>query len=493
LAQYFPQLEIVGLLGQGGMGAVYKARQVKLDRQVALKILPPRPGQDPAFAERFMREARALARVNHPHIVGVHDFGEAGGMYYFLMEYVDGVNLRQLMQSGRLAPEQALPIVGQICDALQYAHDEGIIHRDIKPENILLDQRGRVKIADFGLAKLVGPKLGMFTLTGSQQAMGTPHYMAPEQIERPQTVDQRADIYSLGVLFYEMLTGELPLGHFALPSQKAAVDERLDAVVLRALERDPERRYQRVSELKTDITGQSAMVAPAASAGLARSSYQDEVDQEFQRFQVVGPGASLVFAGILVFVNLTALLAWGLVEDGFYRVGFKIPNPSGGPPTFVRTVDWERIVLPALGWVLVIFLTVVIISGARRMMKFENYGLAVVSSFLPVVASFPCLFWIATHGLGPLNNLVTVLACVPYAFIVGLAVGIWSLNVLRKPEVKLIFARKAVRVRLSTPPTTPQTGTAFRRMRSVIGALRSFVVGSRVQQDPATRSPSAEP
>src|SRR5262249_32015279 len=145
LGLYFPQLEIVELLGQGGMGAVYKARQVKLDRLVALKILPPLSGQDPAFAERFMREARALARVSHPQIVAVHDFGEVGGMYYFLMEYVDGLNLRQLMQSGRLPPERALPIVGQICDALQFAHEEGIIHRDIKPENILIDQKGRIK------------------------------------------------------------------------------------------------------------------------------------------------------------------------------------------------------------------------------------------------------------------------------------------------------------------------------------------------------------
>ena len=191
------------------------------------KILPTAVGADPAFAERFTREARALARLNHPHVVTLYDFGEADGLYYLLMEFVDGVNLRQMIAGGKLEPREALAIVPQICEALQYAHDEGIVHRDIKPENILLDKKGRVKIADFGLAKLMHrgdtpAGRAAFTLTGSQQVMGTPHYMAPEQMERPLGVDHRADIYSLGVVFYEMLTGELPLGRFAAPSVQGA-------------------------------------------------------------------------------------------------------------------------------------------------------------------------------------------------------------------------------------------------------------------------------
>jgi len=156
LAKLFPQLEILGFVGQGGMGAVYRARQKALDRVVALKILPPGIGKDPAFAERFTREAKALARLNHPGVVTIHEFGQADGLFFFLMEFVDGVSLRQLLEAGRLSPREALAIVPQICDALQYAHDQGIVHRDIKPENILLDRRGRVKVADFGLAKLVG-------------------------------------------------------------------------------------------------------------------------------------------------------------------------------------------------------------------------------------------------------------------------------------------------------------------------------------------------
>jgi serine/threonine protein kinase len=269
LSRHFPQLEILELLGYGGMGAVYKARQVRLDRLVALKVLPPEAGRDPSFAERFTREARALARLNHPHIVGVHDFGEHDGLFYFIMEYVDGANLRRLLADGPLSPALALQIVPQICDALQYAHEEGIVHRDIKPENILLDQKGRVKIADFGLAKLLGQAPTHTRLTASRQVMGTPHYMAPEQMERPLTVDHRADIYSLGVVFYEMLTGELPLGRFAPPSHKAGVDERLDVIIFRALENQAERRYQRVSELQRDVTAVGTPI-PAAAAGSPR-------------------------------------------------------------------------------------------------------------------------------------------------------------------------------------------------------------------------------
>lgn len=251
LAPLFPQLEVLELIGQGGMGAVYKARQPVLDRFVALKILPHR--DDVAFAERFVREARALAKLSHPGIVTVHDFGQVGGLYYLIMEFVEGVNLRQAQQAGKLKPDEALAIVPKICEALQFAHDSGIVHRDIKPENILLDGKGRVKIADFGLAKLLNHASDQSQLTGNQQVMGTLHYMAPEQWEKPLDVDHRADIYSLGVVFYELLTGELPLGRFAPPSQKVQVDVRLDDVVLRALEKEPQRRYQHASDVKTDV------------------------------------------------------------------------------------------------------------------------------------------------------------------------------------------------------------------------------------------------
>lgn len=253
VARLFPQLEIQECLGRGGMGAVYRARQPQLNRLVALKILARGRGSDPAFAERFKREAQALARLNHPGIVAVHDFGEVGGHCFLLMEYVDGANLRQLLLDQKLSPSEALAIVPQLCDALQYAHAQGIVHRDIKPENILLDTHGRVKIADFGIAKMLSAEAPARQLTGEKDVIGTPHYMAPEQIEKPQTVDHRADIYSLGVVFYEMLTGELPLGKFQAPSRKVQVDVRLDDVVLRSLEKEPARRYQHVGQVKTDV------------------------------------------------------------------------------------------------------------------------------------------------------------------------------------------------------------------------------------------------
>jgi predicted Ser/Thr protein kinase len=272
LARQFPQLEILEHLGQGGMGVVYKARQRHLNRLVAVKILPPSVGNDGSFAERFTREAQALAQLNHPNIVQVYDFGRTDEFFYFVMEYVDGVNLRALIREGKLAPEQALKIVPQICDALQFAHDEGIVHRDIKPENILVDKKGRVKIADFGLAKLLGRAPEELSLTGTGQLMGTLGYMAPEQLQEAHAVDHRADIYSLGVVFYEMLTGKLPIGRFDPPSKKVHVDVRLDDVVLRSLESEPARRYQHASEIKEQVD----MITHSGSPGTQPTAHQPQ-------------------------------------------------------------------------------------------------------------------------------------------------------------------------------------------------------------------------
>jgi serine/threonine-protein kinase len=253
LSELFPSLEVIELLGAGGMGAVYKARQEGLDRLVALKILPEEFSHDVKFALRFTREARTLAKLNHPNIVSVFEFGKVRDTYYFLMEFVDGPTLREVVSAGQLSPEHALAIVPHLCDALQFAHDKGVIHRDIKPENILMGKDGSVKIADFGLSRILGNEQQPTVLTGTHQIMGTPRYMAPEQLAGARSVDHRADIYSLGVVFYEMLTGELPIGRFAAPSQKAEIDVRLDEVVLRTLETEPQRRYQHASQIKSDV------------------------------------------------------------------------------------------------------------------------------------------------------------------------------------------------------------------------------------------------
>ncbi len=347
LAPLFPQLEILELIGKGGMGAVYRARQKQLDRVVALKILPPGIGEDPAFAERFAREAKALAKLNHPGIVTLYEFGqvqfprssgresarisssadqspltaaatEQGALYFFLMEFVDGVTLGRLLRAGRVSPREALAIVPQICDALQFAHDQGIVHRDIKPENILMDRRGRVKVADFGLAKIVAPERGglghsdrtqsgraeepeasfagnvaaaetaaLRDLTDAGKVMGTPSYMAPEQAEHPAEVDHRADIYALGVVFYQMLTGELPGKPLQPPSNKVQIDVRLDEVVLRALEQKPERRYQQASVLKTRV--ETIASTPPVGSSARESAQPEPVDPGRQHPAVVAP------------------------------------------------------------------------------------------------------------------------------------------------------------------------------------------------------------
>ncbi len=260
----FPELVVEGEIGRGGMAVVFKARQPHLDRTIALKILAPWLAGEPGFSGRFSREARVLAKLNHPNIVTLHDFGQAARFFYLLMEFVDGVNLRQAMQAGRFTPEQALALVPKICDALQYAHGEGVLHRDIKPDNILLDAKGRVKIADFGIAKLAGEAELPVMLTRSGMQLGTPAYMAPEQMVNPGEVDHRADIYSLGVVLYEMLTGELPLGRFAAPSEKSAVDGRIDEIVFRTLAQERDLRYQSAEEVKTQVEGVGATPASMA-------------------------------------------------------------------------------------------------------------------------------------------------------------------------------------------------------------------------------------
>jgi predicted Ser/Thr protein kinase len=261
-------------------GRVYKARQKSLNRLVALKLLAPERADDPQFAARFEKEAHALAALNHPNIVGVHDFGQAGGFYFLLMEFVDGVNLRQLLQSKRLTPKEALSIVPPVCEALQCAHDHGIVHRDIKPENLLIDKSGTVKIADFGIAKIV-ERTSEFVPSAAEDPtlesratfpLGTPDYAAPEQSTG--TADHRADIYSLGVVLYEMLTGERPKENFIAPSKRVQVDIRIDEIVLRALEKTPEQRYQTAADFRTQVEAaveNTKVTQPAADTAYVSS------------------------------------------------------------------------------------------------------------------------------------------------------------------------------------------------------------------------------
>jgi serine/threonine protein kinase len=439
LAPRFPHLEILEFLGQGGMGLVYKARQLTLDRLVALKILPVDKGDERNFAERFTQEARALARLNHPNIVAVFDFGQADGLYYLLMEYVDGLNLRQLERTGGVTPREALKIIPAICDALQYAHNHGIVHRDIKPENILLDQAGHVKIADFGLAKLLQRAGPDPALTRAEQVMGTPHYMAPEQFERPLEVDHRADLYSLGVVFYEMLTGELPIGKFAPPSQKVEIDVRLDQVVLRALERERDRRYQQASDIKTDLASVSA---PPPGTPEPPPPDPDLAAWQAAHRSVRGPAIGLLVTGILNWVLIAVL-------------GPVMAYVAAGRDTVFAPMLWPLLLLMVISSFM--------IYAALKMKALEAWGAALAAGILAILVS-------------------------PGNFI-GLPIGIWALVTLTRPSIRSAFDRKPAGLHgVAVGPGQP-TGRPGDSARSwffttativliAIGLIFALVVGS---------------
>ena len=258
--RHFQGMEVLSLLARGGMGIVYRVRQLSTGQLAALKVLPRKLADDVEFRRRFQREAELAVTLNHPNIVSVYDFGVEGQVAYLVTALVQGPNLRELIRANRVGPAEVLALVPQICDALDYAHSLGVIHRDIKPENILLELDRQIKITDFGLAMTMNERDTV--LTGSGYVVGTPHYMSPEQLERPSEVDHRADIYSLGVVLYEMLTGELPLGRFDPPSKKAGLDARWDSVVFNALANNPEERYQHAGEVREALAALSGTPAP---------------------------------------------------------------------------------------------------------------------------------------------------------------------------------------------------------------------------------------
>jgi len=263
LAPLFPGFEIEGLIATGGMGAVYYAVQKSLDRAVAIKILPPELSADAAFRVGFEAEAKAMARLNHANLIGVYDFGEVAGMLYIIMEFVPGKSLFHSSHGIAIDPSEVVRIVCGICSGLAHAHDNGIIHRDIKPANILLDLHANPKIGDFGLAR---PSDRQFQ--EGEEIFGTPHYTAPEVVNAPHTVDHRADIFSLGVILHELLTGRLPADDTRPASVIARCDVRFDAIIRRATDPVAAKRYSSAHEIERDlrrITG-----GPKASAAKTR-------------------------------------------------------------------------------------------------------------------------------------------------------------------------------------------------------------------------------
>ncbi|MBX5482240.1 MAG: serine/threonine protein kinase [Myxococcaceae bacterium] len=252
-----PGYRLESLLGRGGMGEVHRATQLSLNRTVAVKILATELARDPSFVTRFEKEAAALATLSHPNVVNIVDKGHHQNTWYLVMEYIDGPSLREVMRSPLLEPGSALRMIHEICRGIEYAHSRGVIHRDLKPENILFDEQagGIPKVTDFGLASFIeGENQDRFNVTETHVSMGTAAYMAPEQRVDARKADHRADIYSLGVILYELLVGEVPMGNFDPPSQrKPDVPAKVDAIVARCLKQDPAERYQKVSELIADL------------------------------------------------------------------------------------------------------------------------------------------------------------------------------------------------------------------------------------------------
>lgn len=257
----FGPYRITAPLGEGGMAAVYRAYQPSVDRYVALKVLPQSFATDPQFAQRFEREAKVLAKLQHPNILPIHDYGQADGYPYIVMPVVEGGELSDLMHGDKLPLAEVVRIISQVGDALDYAHTEGVVHRDIKPSNILLDQRGNCLLTDFGLAKIVSNVANKLTSSGF--VVGTPSYIAPEQ-GMGDPADGRSDIYALGVVLYELMTGQVPFQaetpiavvmkhiHDPLLSPRefrADIPEAIEQVILKALAKDPQDRYSTAGEM----------------------------------------------------------------------------------------------------------------------------------------------------------------------------------------------------------------------------------------------------
>jgi tRNA A-37 threonylcarbamoyl transferase component Bud32 len=297
LASELPNFELEEHLGRGGMGVVWKARERVLNRHVAIKLLR-NAKNDTDFVDRFTREARVMAQLNHPHIVTLYSFGRTRSNHcYLVMEMVDGASLADLLQGELLDVPVTLDIIQQVCTALRHAHDAGFMHRDIKPGNVLISARGRVKVADFGLARLANGADSSTTITGKGFAVGTPHYIAPEQANGNGHEDHRADIYSVGVVLYQMLTGEVPRGVFRPPSAKRKLDRRLDNVVLKALQEEPEKRYQHISELGDDVQKVRENVDPVL---LADQQAVRHAHRWRQRFEIgLATAVSLVLGFII--------------------------------------------------------------------------------------------------------------------------------------------------------------------------------------------------
>jgi serine/threonine protein kinase len=309
MSAYLPQFRFEKLAACGGMGAVYKAYQDSLERRVGVKILPPKFSAEQGFADRFKIEARAMAKLNHTNIVGVYDFGiTPGGHLYLVMEWIEGRSLHDLIHKTNLPLRKATNLAMQLCEALSFAHQHGIIHRDIKPANIMVNDADHVKVADFGLARPTNE-------TEEDNPMGTPDYAAPE-IRGGSVTDHRVDIFAAGVVLYEMLTGRVPETPRRPVTLYAKVSSRWDEIIAKAINPDPEKRYQDAGEFRAYINAamkqESGVPQPDTLDHRPKGPPQKKAAAMTQKQQM---GLTFGFVG-LVLAALAALIFWPTAKKG---------------------------------------------------------------------------------------------------------------------------------------------------------------------------------
>ncbi|MBV6498647.1 MAG: Serine/threonine-protein kinase PknD [Prosthecobacter sp.] len=389
------------MIGQGGMGAVYRGRQLNLERAVAVKILHRQHGTDYAYGQRFRREAQSLAQMNHPNIVSVYDFGIVGDYLFYVMEYIEGIDLHQSLCAGPLSAMRAIEILVKVCDALAYAHSKGIVHRDIKPANILLSKDGRIKVADFGLAKRVDPQATMLTQTN--MAMGTPDYAAPEQYDAKSEIDHRADIYALGVMFYQMLTGQIPRGAWHPPSSLVSCDARLDAIITRALKPDRNQRQKSAEELKGELLdvlasppqGPATAAVAVFGAGTAPGSAAAMSGPAVKA--PTGPATSAKpYAGLVLLLEDDVLLR-NLMVRTLRKEGYEVSETADGSDT-VKAYSEAMMARRPFDLVLVDLTIPLGMGGARAMQLLRQVDPEVDAIVSSGNRSDPAMLQPSAHG-----------------------------------------------------------------------------------------------
>jgi tRNA A-37 threonylcarbamoyl transferase component Bud32 len=363
--QFEDRYEILSFVSRGGMGAVYRARQKQPTREVALKVMLAGTFTSPTQRKRFEREAQSVAGLKHPAIVPVYEYGEVAGQPYFTMEFVDGTNLRTHVQENQLKREQVCRLMVRVCDAIHYAHQRGVIHRDLKPGNIMVDELGRPRLLDFGLSRMSvqgEDEFSVLTMTG--EFMGTPHYMSPEQaLGRPRDVDERADVYALGIVLYELIVGVLPyplqharglqlldLIRSARPISPTAlhsdIPRDLEIIMLKAIEKDKERRYESAEALARDL--EAFLAGRPISARPATTTYRLNRWAWRNRKVLVPLGAALLLTAVITafFLGRIGRLArekgeLEAMRQTYEKYDWYDEGAAAGVERFVEQGRWE--------------------------------------------------------------------------------------------------------------------------------------------------------